>query len=300
MSESSGIFICPKCHTNSGIISASYICNDGKYKKWLSKIENNNGLIEKIWFFYKKEEYWYCCSACGESEAGQCCRNYLICFPFRSNKTNGICAKICAFFLYILSFSIIYLFYFLIFLWIDIYKFCNKKNIYYLLGKKTYNIEEKVKSTEIWKKASFESRLESAGPWICLGCKHNSPSFKDFILQSNDLNKTTEIQNLNRTTEIKNLNKTTEEQKLKTDEFDSMGIIPVLLQSVDGQINYAIICKKTEVFSIVEKALLEKFPEYKNYRLFYMQNGIVIDKEKTLEENKITPGFAVLVNSMDE
>jgi hypothetical protein len=138
-----------------------------------------------------------------------------------------------------------------------------------------------VKGNKIWESAKFESELELVTPWTCLGCKHNSPSFKDFIFQLNVLNNTAELQDL------------------KADDFYLNGIISVLFRSVDDQINYAITCKKTEIFSNVEKKLIDKFPEYKNKKLFYIQSGKVIDKEKSLEENKIIPGFAIIVNIED-
>ena len=59
-------------------------------------------------------------------------------------------------------------------------------------------------------------------------------------------------------------------------------------------------CKKSEIFSNVEKKLIDKFPDYKNKKLFYIQNGKVIDKEKSLEENGVTSGFAVLVKTEEE
>ena len=132
-------------------------------------------------------------------------------------------------------------------------------------------------NNKIWESAKFESELETVGPQICLKCNHNSHSFKDFVFQSNDLNRTTEFQNL------------------KVNDFKSIGIISVLFQSLDGRINYAITCKKTEIFSNVEKRLLDKFPEYSKKELIYLREGKTIDKEKSLEENKIDSGFAVLV-----
>ena len=138
-----------------------------------------------------------------------------------------------------------------------------------------------MKRNKIWESAKFESELESVTPWICLGCKHNSPSFKDFIFQLNVLNNTAELQDL------------------KADDFYLNGIISVLFRSVDDQINYAITCKKTEILSNVEKRLLDKFPEYWKKELIYLHEGKTIDKEKSLEENKIDSGFAVLVDIMD-
>ncbi len=180
--------------------------------------------------------------------------------------------------IYVISFAIVYLIYFLIFFWIDICNYCRKKHVYYFFGREKTKI---LNNNKIWESAKFESELETVGPWICLKCNHNSHSFKDFIFQSNDLNRTTEFQNL------------------KVDDFKSIGIISVLFQSLDGRINYAITCKKTEIFSNVEKRLLDKFPEYSKKELIYLHEGKTIDKEKSLEENKIDSGFAVLVDIMD-
>ena len=190
---------------------------------------------------------WYCCSCCEKNSCGDICNGYFTCFPFK--RKHSIFEWICGIITYALSFAIVYLFYFLIFLWIDIYHFCKKSHVYYSLGKKD---AKKGESNEIWKLAHFVGELESSGPWICLECKHNSNSFKDFIFQSNDLNRNTELQNL------------------KADDFYLYRIISVLFNSADGQINYSITCKKTNIFSNVEKKLLDKFPEYKNNKLFYV------------------------------
>ena len=285
MNESNGKFICPKCNNNIGIASANGEYSDGNYKNWIYKKVNNNGTLEKKWFFYNREEYWYCCSCCeGNDDCGDCCNDYLTCVPCDLIRNPKGCEEefscITVIFLYLISFPTVYLIYFLIFLWIDICNYCCKNHVYYYsFGKKD---SSKVKANEIWESAKFESELESVTPWICLGCKHNSPSFKDFIFQLNVLNNTAELQDL------------------KADDFYLNGIISVLFRSVDDQINYAVTCKKSEIFSNVEKKLINKFPEYKNKKLFYIQNGKVIDKEKSLEENGVTSGFAVLVKTEEE
>ena len=288
MNESNGKFICPKCNNNNGIASTNGEYSKGNYKKWIYKSENNNGILEKKWFFYNKEEYWYCCSGCGgddDDDDGFMTCDYCDC-DCKDCKDN-CCSRDCLLnilmapfilLIMLLFYLFLYLLYFLIFLWIDICNYCSKNHVYYSFGKKE---RSKVKRNEIWESAKFESELESVSPWICLGCKHNSPSFKDFIFQSNVLNRTTELQDL------------------KTDDFYLNGIISVLFISTDGRINYAITCKKAEIFSNVEKRLIDKFPEYKNKKLFYIQSGKVIDKEKSLEENKIIPGFAIIVNIED-
>ena len=283
MNESKGKFICPKCNNNIGIASSNGKYSDGNYKNWIYKKENNNGTLEKKWFFYNREEYWYCCSCCEGNYCG--CNEFLTCFSCdcgdcKNCDCGEIFSTILGLFIYLIFFPIVYLIYFLIFLWIDICNYCRKNHVYYYsFGKKD---SSKVKANEIWESAKFESELESVTPWICLGCKHNSPSFKDFIFQLNVLNNIAELQDL------------------KADDFYLNGIISVLFRSVDDQINYAVTCKKSEIFSNVEKKLIDKFPEYKNKKLFYIQSGKVIDKEKSLEENGVTSGFAVLVKTEEE
>ena len=47
------------------------------------------------------------------------------------------------------------------------------------------------------------------------------------------------------------------------------------------------ICKNTDNFSIIENKLYEKFPEYKNFEIYFMLKGKVINKTKNLDENMI-------------
>jgi len=281
MDESKGKFICPKCNHNNGITSKKNEFSDGNYKKWFCRKENNNGKLENKWFFYNREEYWNCCSCCEGTEYKECCSDYLTCGCSGVSGFEYIVMVI----IYGLSFVVVYLIYFLIFLWIDIINYCRKpknQTDYIVVTKTLGKNFTKLRSNEIWKYAHFESELESIDPWICLKCKHNFHSFKDFISQSYDLNRTTEIQNL------------------KSEDLGLYGIISVLFNSDNGKLNYAITCKKTEIFSNVEKILLDKFPEYKKKKLFYVQNANVIDKQKSLEDNQIIPGFAIIVNIMDE
>ena len=58
--------------------------------------------------------------------------------------------------------------------------------------------------------------------------------------------------------------------------------------SVDQKVNYrSVICKNTEKFSKVENVIYEEYHELKNGNYYFIVNGEIIDKNKTLEENKI-------------
>ena len=58
-------------------------------------------------------------------------------------------------------------------------------------------------------------------------------------------------------------------------------------------INFQMSVKKTEVFSNVEKILYEYYPQYKETNNYFLCNGNKIDKNKTLEENKIEEGTKI-------
>ena len=75
-----------------------------------------------------------------------------------------------------------------------------------------------------------------------------------------------------------------------------MEFIAVLCNSGDGKINYSIPCKKTDIFSDVEKKLYIEYPEYKNKNCYFMQNGNVINKDLNFENNKILPGYPIIAN----
>ena len=70
---------------------------------------------------------------------------------------------------------------------------------------------------------------------------------------------------------------------LKKGEF----LMPVIFQSADSKIQYAIICKNTDRFNMIENILYEKYPEYIEYENYFICNGIKINKYKTMEQNNI-------------
>lgn len=299
MNESYGKFICYKCK-NSGIFPDGGIKTEGGYKEWLCRKEYIDGELQNKYVLYnhKDEKKWYCCCCCGETICGKAWRLLLTCkFLKLSKGTEFNCCQMVLFsILCLLFFTIYYTFYFLIFLWADLFNYCCgsvRKTNYFKVVKledfiiikkiKLLSYEIKVKGPKIWEYGLSEDILNSKGPWICFYCKYSRNSFKDFIQGTNDLNTTIEVNNLK--TEDSNLDN---------------GIIAVLFQSADGHINYSIPCKKSLIFSEVEKKLLDVFPEYKQKRLIYIQNGNIIEKEKSLEDNKIIPGFSVVVNNMDE
>ena len=64
-------------------------------------------------------------------------------------------------------------------------------------------------------------------------------------------------------------------------------IMTIIFISYDEDIHYSIICKKKDNFSKIESLLYDRYPEYKNLNAYFIVNGNIINKDKTLEDNQI-------------
>ena len=73
-------------------------------------------------------------------------------------------------------------------------------------------------------------------------------------------------------------------------------IIAALFISSDQKIQYAISCKNTTPFVRIEEKLYEEYPEYKETDNYFLHNGSIIKRFKTVEENHIQNGKAIILN----
>ena len=64
-------------------------------------------------------------------------------------------------------------------------------------------------------------------------------------------------------------------------------LMVVNIESSDENIFYSTIWKNTDNFSRIENMLYTKYPEYCKKNNIFICNGIIIDKQKSLEQNKI-------------
>jgi hypothetical protein len=64
-------------------------------------------------------------------------------------------------------------------------------------------------------------------------------------------------------------------------------LMTIMIQSFTDKFHFSIICKNSENLVRIEKEFLDEYPEYKNRNIFFLFNGSLVDKSKTLEENKI-------------
>ena len=86
------------------------------------------------------------------------------------------------------------------------------------------------------------------------------------------------------------------EKRIKELEGIEEKIIAVKIVSVDQVINCAMKCKKSDVFSKIEKELYRDYPDYKKQKVFFTANGKKIDKNKTMDENGIKNGTSIVLN----
>ena len=87
--------------------------------------------------------------------------------------------------------------------------------------------------------------------------------------------------------------------KLPFDLSIKENLMSVIFNSANQDIKCSIICKNTDIFSRIENCLYNKYPEYKETQNFFLCKGYMIDKQKTLDFNKIGDNDIILVNKME-
>ena len=92
--------------------------------------------------------------------------------------------------------------------------------------------------------------------------------------------------------ELKEQKKIINKYELKISQFPfdfSPGekIMSIIFISSDQNIIYSFICKNTDIFNILENKFYEKYSEYKDLDNIFILNGRKINKNRSLDENKI-------------
>ena len=59
------------------------------------------------------------------------------------------------------------------------------------------------------------------------------------------------------------------------------------------------ICNKKESISRLEEELYNEYPKYKEFNTYLTCKGVVLKRFKTVEENNIKKGDAIIVNIME-
>ena len=82
-------------------------------------------------------------------------------------------------------------------------------------------------------------------------------------------------------------------------KFLSKFNIAVIFTSDDQKINFPVSCSLFDKFTTIEEKLFNNFPELKTKNFYYLVNGGIIDKNLTLEQNKIKNSDTILINFID-
>ena len=73
-------------------------------------------------------------------------------------------------------------------------------------------------------------------------------------------------------------------------------IISINFISRDGKLHYSVFCKNTEKFNRLEEKLYDDYPEYSESDNYFVSNGNIIKKFKTLKENNIHHNDIIMIN----
>ena len=86
--------------------------------------------------------------------------------------------------------------------------------------------------------------------------------------------------------------------KIKTDSENKIGFA-ITFRSISQDIIYPMVCNKKESISRLEEELYNEYPKYKEFNTYLTCKGVVLKRFKTVEENNIKKGDAIIVNIME-
>ena len=90
--------------------------------------------------------------------------------------------------------------------------------------------------------------------------------------------------------EKKTINENNLSQLYKMEE-----IMCINFTSSDQKINYSLPCVGNSIFAEIEEKLYKEYPEYRETNNYFLHKGQTILRFKTLKENKIKPGFPIIL-----
>jgi len=76
-------------------------------------------------------------------------------------------------------------------------------------------------------------------------------------------------------------------------------LMTIIISSFDKAIQYAFVCKNTDLFKNIEEKFYEKFPEYLETANFFTKNGQVINRNKSLENNNIKDNDILILKTFN-
>ena len=78
-------------------------------------------------------------------------------------------------------------------------------------------------------------------------------------------------------------------------------LISIKFISGEQDIDYSIITKNTKIFTELESMIYQKYPNYMKTKNYFLGGGNIINKNKTLEQNKIKNNdiITLMINNLD-
>ena len=73
----------------------------------------------------------------------------------------------------------------------------------------------------------------------------------------------------------------------------------ITFRSINQDIIYPIVCNKKESISRLEEELYNEYPKYKEFNTYLTCNGVALKMFKTVGENNIKKGDAIIVNIIE-
>ena len=78
-------------------------------------------------------------------------------------------------------------------------------------------------------------------------------------------------------------------------------LIAIIFTSATQEItNFALICKNNDIFSKIENLLYDEYPLFRETDNYFLCNGNIIDKNKSLEENHIKNSSIIMLNVVED
>ena len=77
-------------------------------------------------------------------------------------------------------------------------------------------------------------------------------------------------------------------------------IMSIIFTSVNQKLNYSLICKNTDTIHKLEAQLYKEYPKLGDAEYYFICNGTVVKKFKTLEELKIKSGDVIVLNEVED
>ena len=100
---------------------------------------------------------------------------------------------------------------------------------------------------------------------------------------------------------IKELNNEIDKLKEKLSRYPfelSKGdkLMSVIFTSSEQNLHYSVICKNTQKFTELETKLYNDIPEYSKSNNYFLFKGSIVNKDKSLDENKIRNNDIIILN----